>query len=150
MSSGENKTLLAQLVEHWTGIAEVMDSIPYRPEFFFRPYSHYCSSSVHYCEDHFHICFLFVSLFVCFFIQGMTGSYLSFDSHVQYTQSNSEDESFHLSQIEAIVQYFQSCLVTGWGLFIERLKNPLLVRYFLLKRHGLFRFPVSQDDLTTN
>ena len=66
MSSGENKTLLAQLVEHWTGIAEVMDSIPYRPEFFFRPYSHYCLSSVHYCEDHFHICFLFVCLFFSF------------------------------------------------------------------------------------
>ena len=80
----------------------------------------------------------------------MTGSYLSFDSHVQYTQSNSGDESFHLSQIESIVQHFQACLVTGWGLFIKRLENPLLVGHFLLKRHGLFRFPVSQDDLTTN
>ena len=28
--------------------------IPYTPEFFFRPYFQYCSSSVHYCEDHFH------------------------------------------------------------------------------------------------
>ena len=28
--------------------------IPYRPEFFFRPYFHYYSSSVHYCEDHSH------------------------------------------------------------------------------------------------
>ena len=31
------------------------DQIPYGPEFFFRPYFHYCSSSVHYCESHFHI-----------------------------------------------------------------------------------------------
>ena len=31
--------------------------IPYRPEFFFsfRPYFHYCSTSVHYREDRFHI-----------------------------------------------------------------------------------------------
>ena len=28
---------------------------PYRPEiFFFRPYFHYCLSSAHHCEDHFH------------------------------------------------------------------------------------------------
>ena len=92
----------------------------------------------------------FFCLFVSFFIKGRTGSYLSFGSHVQYTQSNLGDESFHLSQIESIVQNFQACLVTGWGLFIKRLENPLLVGHFLLKRHGLFRFPVSQDDLTTN
>ena len=29
--------------------------IPYRPEFIFRPYFHYCLSSVRYCEDRFHI-----------------------------------------------------------------------------------------------
>ena len=29
--------------------------IPYRPEFFFRPYFHDCSRSVYYCEDRFHI-----------------------------------------------------------------------------------------------
>ena len=40
--------LLVQLVERCTGI-------PYRPEFFLRPYFHYCSSSVPYCEDCFHI-----------------------------------------------------------------------------------------------
>ena len=35
--------------------------IPYRADFFFfRPYFHYCSSSVHYCEDCFHI-----YVFVC-------------------------------------------------------------------------------------
>ena len=44
--------LLVQLVERCTGIAV---QIPYRPEFFLRPYFHYCSSSVPYCEDCFHI-----------------------------------------------------------------------------------------------
>ena len=29
--------------------------IPYKPEFFTRPSFHYCFSSVHNCEDHFHI-----------------------------------------------------------------------------------------------
>ena len=47
--------LLAQLVEHCTGIAEVMGSNPIQAWIFFRPYFHYCSSSVHYCEDRFHI-----------------------------------------------------------------------------------------------
>ena len=47
--------LLAQLVEHCTGIAEVMGSNPVQAWIFFRPYFHYCSSSVHYCEDRFHI-----------------------------------------------------------------------------------------------
>ena len=52
-------SLLAQLVEHWTGIAEVMGSNPvtmYKLEFFFsRPSFHYCLSSVHYCEYCLHI-----------------------------------------------------------------------------------------------
>ena len=47
--------LLAQLVEHCTGIAEVMGSNPIQAWIFFRPYFHYCSSSVHYCKDCFHI-----------------------------------------------------------------------------------------------
>ena len=47
--------LLAQLVERCTGIAEVMGSNPVQAWIFFRPYFHYCSSSVHYCEDRFHI-----------------------------------------------------------------------------------------------
>ena len=47
--------LLAQLVEHCTGIAEVMGSNPVQAWIFFRPYFHYCSSSVHYCKDCFHI-----------------------------------------------------------------------------------------------
>ena len=46
-------SLLAKLVEHCTGIAEVMDSNPVQAWIFFRPYFHYCSSSVHYCEDRF-------------------------------------------------------------------------------------------------
>ena len=46
--------LLTQLVERCTGIAEVMGSNPVQAWIFFRPYFHYCSSSVHYCEDHFH------------------------------------------------------------------------------------------------
>ena len=46
--------LLAQLVERCTGIAEAMGSNPHRPEFFFRPYFHYCLGSAHHCEDHFH------------------------------------------------------------------------------------------------
>ena len=55
-------SLLAQLVEHCTCIAEVM----HRPEFFFRPYFHYCSSSVHCCEDRFHINFLHCSSHIWF------------------------------------------------------------------------------------
>ena len=47
--------LLAQLVEHCTGIAEVMGSNPVQAWIFFRPSFHYYSSSVHYCEDRFHI-----------------------------------------------------------------------------------------------
>ena len=47
--------LLAQLVEHCTGIAEVMGSNPVQAWISFRPYFHYCSSSVHYCEDLFDI-----------------------------------------------------------------------------------------------
>ena len=47
--------LLAQLVGHSTGIAEVMGSNPVQAWIFFRPYFHYYSSSVHNCEDHFHI-----------------------------------------------------------------------------------------------
>ena len=37
-----------------TGIAEVMGSNPVQAWIFFRPYFHYCLSSAHYCEDHFH------------------------------------------------------------------------------------------------
>ena len=47
--------LLAQLVEHCTGITVVMGSNPIQAWIFFRPYFHYCSSSVHYCKDCFHI-----------------------------------------------------------------------------------------------
>ena len=47
--------LLAQLVGHCTGIAEVMGSNPVQAWIFFRPYFHYYSSSVHNCEDRFHI-----------------------------------------------------------------------------------------------
>ena len=47
--------LLAQLVEHCTGIAEVMGSNPVQAWIFFRPSFHYYLSSVHYCEDRFHI-----------------------------------------------------------------------------------------------
>ena len=46
--------LLAQLVEHCTGIVEVMGSNPVQAWIFSRPYFHYCPSSAHYCEDHFH------------------------------------------------------------------------------------------------
>ena len=47
--------LLAQLVEHCTGIAEVMGSNPVQAWISFRPYFYYCSSSVHYYEDLFDI-----------------------------------------------------------------------------------------------
>ena len=47
--------LLAQLVEHCTGITMVMGSNPIQAWIFFRPYFHYCSSSVHYRKDCFHI-----------------------------------------------------------------------------------------------
>ena len=47
--------LLAQLVEHCTGIAEVMGSNPVQAWIFFRSYFHYCSTSVHYRVDRFHI-----------------------------------------------------------------------------------------------
>ena len=49
--------LLAQLVEHCTGIAEVMGSNPVHVWIFFKPSFHYCSGSVHYCKDRFHIHF---------------------------------------------------------------------------------------------
>ena len=55
--------LLAQLMERCSGIAEVVVQILYRPEFFFRPYLHYCLSSVHFWGDHFHI--QFVLLLLC-------------------------------------------------------------------------------------
>ena len=60
--------LLAQLVEHCTGIAEFIGSNPIQGWiFFFRPYFYYCLSSVHYCEDRFHIHFTFCyCAFVCF------------------------------------------------------------------------------------
>ena len=51
---------LAQLVEHWTGVTEVMGSNPVQAWIFFRSYFRYCSSSVHYCEDCFHI-----NIFIC-------------------------------------------------------------------------------------
>ena len=47
--------LLAQLVEHCTGIAEVMGSNPVQAWIFFRPSFHYYLSSVCYCEGCFHI-----------------------------------------------------------------------------------------------
>ena len=47
--------LLAHLVEHCTGITEVMGSNPVQAWIFFRLYFHYCSTSVHYCVDRFHI-----------------------------------------------------------------------------------------------
>ena len=47
--------LLAWVVEHCTGIAEDIGSNPVQAWIFFRPYFHYCSSSVHYWEDYFHI-----------------------------------------------------------------------------------------------
>ena len=47
--------LLARVVEYCTGIAEVIGSNPVQAWIFFRPYFHYCSSSVHYWEDYFHI-----------------------------------------------------------------------------------------------
>ena len=52
---GTNLSLLAQLVKRCTGIAEVMGSNPVQAWTFFRPYFHYCLSSVHCCEDCFHI-----------------------------------------------------------------------------------------------
>ena len=47
--------LLAQLVEHCTGIAAVMGSNPVQAWIFFRPSFHYWLSSVPYCEDRYHI-----------------------------------------------------------------------------------------------
>ena len=46
--------LLAQLVEHCTGITEIMGSNPVQVWIFFRPYFYYYLSSVHNYEDHFH------------------------------------------------------------------------------------------------
>ena len=47
--------LLAQWVEHCTGIAEVMGSNSVQAWIFFRPSFRYYLSSVHYSEDRFHI-----------------------------------------------------------------------------------------------
>ena len=53
--------LLAQLVERYIGIAEVMGSNHVQAWIFFRPcLFHHCSSSVRYCEDRFHI-----HVFIC-------------------------------------------------------------------------------------
>ena len=55
-------SLLAQLVEHCTYIAEVMGSNPvWAWSFFFRPYFYHCLSSTHYCKDCFHIYFFICS-----------------------------------------------------------------------------------------
>ena len=43
------------ILERCTSIAEVMGSNPVQAWIFFRPNFHYCLSSVHYCEDHFHV-----------------------------------------------------------------------------------------------
>ena len=54
--------------------------IPYRPEFF-RPYFHYCSSSVHYCKDCLHIQF-----FICsslFFFSYLQSVFLKWE--IRYT-----------------------------------------------------------------
>ena len=65
--TNQQNGLLAQLVEHWTGIAEVIGSNPVQGWIFFRPYFYYCLSSVHYCQDRFHIHFTFCyRAFVCF------------------------------------------------------------------------------------
>ena len=47
--------LLAQLVEHCSGIAEIMGSNPAQAWIFFKPSFHYYLSSVHNCEDRYHI-----------------------------------------------------------------------------------------------
>ena len=57
--------LLAQLVEHCISITEVMGLNLVQAWIFFRPYFHYCSSSVHYCEDHFHIHFFSLIVVTC-------------------------------------------------------------------------------------
>ena len=62
--NGKNRvfSLLAQLVEHWTYIAEVMGSnLVWAWSFFFRPYFYHCLSSTHYCKDCFHIYFFICS-----------------------------------------------------------------------------------------
>ena len=62
--NGKNRvfSLLAQLVEHYTYIAEVMGSnLVWAWSFFFRPYFYHCLSSTHYCKDCFHIYFFICS-----------------------------------------------------------------------------------------
>ena len=62
--NGKNRvfSLLAQLVEHCTYIAEVMGSNPvWAWSFFFRPYFYHYLSSTHYCKDCFHIYFFICS-----------------------------------------------------------------------------------------
>ena len=46
-------SLLAQLIEHCTGIAEIMGSNPVQAWIFFRHYFHFYLSRVHNCEDRF-------------------------------------------------------------------------------------------------
>ena len=52
--SGTNIMTSSRLLEHCTGIAEVMGSNPVHAWIVFRSYFHYCSSSAHYCDHHFH------------------------------------------------------------------------------------------------
>ena len=58
--------LLAQLAEHCTGIPKVMSSNHTQAWIVFRPYFHYCSSSVCYCGD----CFSIHLFIYCLLVQG--------------------------------------------------------------------------------
>ena len=60
------------LSKHCYGIAEVMGSNPVHAWIFFRPYFHYCPSSVHYCKDRFHIHNERLTTFCSLFLDNLT------------------------------------------------------------------------------
>ena len=76
--------------------------IPYRPEFF-RPYSHYCSTTVYLCEDRFHI---YISII-----------FPTFAGHFVVTPSRSKVESCsHISRF--------------WCLLHRRLCHPHIATFY--------------------
>ena len=69
--------LIAQLVEHCTGIVEVMDSNPVQAWIFFRLNFRNCSSCIYNCDDHSFIQCFFRSSNIWIFIYSLSSVHLS-------------------------------------------------------------------------
>ena len=106
--------LLAQWVEHCTGIAEVMGSNSVQAWIFFRPSFRYYLSSVHYSEDRFHIHvfsrswniwlpYIHNRLFVCLSV--CQSFYMSICLSVYVSLNRSIYQSIYISIYLSIVLY---------------------------------------------